>query len=69
MHVHFSLLTTLSFSRRCTCLSQMTQSANQTRKLIIALDVGTTFSGAAYAILEPGEEAKIRSVSRRILSP
>jgi len=36
----------------------------QTRSLVIALDVGTTFSGVSYAILEPGEIPKIHGVTR-----
>jgi hypothetical protein len=48
------------------------KSASETRKpyrgtvrgLIIALDVGTTFSGVSYAILEPGEVPKIHGVTR-----
>ncbi|KAG6330080.1 hypothetical protein ID866_9008, partial [Astraeus odoratus] len=35
-----------------------------TRSLVIALDVGTTFSGVSYAILEPGEVPKIHGVTR-----
>lgn len=38
-----------------------------TRALVIALDVGTTFSGVSYAILEPGEVAKIHGVTRYVL--
>jgi hypothetical protein len=34
------------------------------RSLVIALDVGTTFSGVSYAILEPGEVPKIHGVTR-----
>lgn len=34
------------------------------RSLVIALDVGTTFSGVSYAILEPGEIPKIHGVTR-----
>ena len=36
----------------------------QTRSLVLALDVGTTFSGVSYAILEPGEVPKIHGVTR-----
>ena len=36
------------------------------RKLIVALDIGTTFSGAAYALLDPGEVTQIRSVTRQV---
>jgi hypothetical protein len=35
-----------------------------TRGLVIALDVGTTFSGVSYAFLEPGEVPKIHGVTR-----
>lgn len=34
------------------------------RSLVIALDIGTTFSGVSYAILEPGEVPKIHGVTR-----
>ena len=39
------------------------------RKLIIALDIGTTFSGAAYALLDPGQVPQTRSVTRQVLPP
>ena len=35
-----------------------------TRSLVLALDIGTTFSGVSYAILEPGEVPKIHGVTR-----
>ncbi|KAF8626102.1 hypothetical protein AX17_006598 [Amanita inopinata Kibby_2008] len=34
------------------------------RALVVAIDVGTTFSGVSYAILEPGEIPKIHGVTR-----
>ncbi|KAL4245026.1 hypothetical protein ABKN59_002860 [Abortiporus biennis] len=34
------------------------------RKLVIAFDVGTTYSGIAYTILDPGEIPKIQAVTR-----
>ncbi|KJA20609.1 hypothetical protein HYPSUDRAFT_1090755 [Hypholoma sublateritium FD-334 SS-4] len=34
------------------------------RKLVLAFDVGTTFSGISYSILEPGQEPTIRGVTR-----
>ncbi|KAJ4477259.1 hypothetical protein J3R30DRAFT_3290784 [Lentinula aciculospora] len=34
------------------------------RSLVLAFDVGTTFSGVSYAILEPGEIPKIHGVTR-----
>ena len=34
------------------------------RKLVLALDIGTTFSGAAYAFLDPGEVPQIHSVTK-----
>ena len=39
----------------------------RSRKLVIAFDIGTSFSGAAYALLEPGEVPRIRSVKRQVL--
>ena len=39
------------------------------QKLIVALDIGTTFSGAAYALLDPGKIPQTRSVTRRALPP
>ncbi|KAF8802608.1 hypothetical protein BYT27DRAFT_7196548 [Phlegmacium glaucopus] len=34
------------------------------RKLVLAFDVGTTFSGISYCILDPGEVPEIRGVTR-----
>jgi molecular chaperone DnaK (HSP70) len=34
------------------------------RKLILAFDIGTTNSGAAYAFLDPGEIPKINLVTK-----
>ena len=36
------------------------------RKLVVALDIGTTFSGAAYSLLDPGEVPQIQPVTRRV---
>jgi len=36
----------------------------QTRSLVIAIDIGTTFSGVSYAILEPDTIPKIHGVTR-----
>ncbi|KAF9496734.1 hypothetical protein BDN71DRAFT_1482148 [Pleurotus eryngii] len=38
--------------------------SGSSRSLVIAFDVGTTFSGVSYAILEPGEVPKIHGVTR-----
>ena len=43
--------------------------AGTSRKLVVALDIGTTFSGAAYALLDPGEVPQIQSVTRQIFPP
>ena len=43
-----------------------TQYSGLSRKLVIAFDIGTTFSGAAYSLLDPGEVPKIQSVTRRV---
>jgi len=37
------------------------------KALAIALDVGTTFSGVSYAVLDPGEVPKIYEVTRSVL--
>ena len=42
--------------------------SGNTRSLVLAFDVGTTFSGVSYAILEPNEIPKIHGVTRCILS-
>ena len=34
------------------------------RKLVLAFDVGTTFSGVAYAFLDPGQVPEIRPVTK-----
>jgi len=39
------------------------------RKLIVALDIGTTFSGAAYVFLDPGQIPTIRSVTKQVFLP
>jgi hypothetical protein len=36
------------------------------RKLAVAFDIGTTFSGAAYVFLDPGEVPIIRSVTKQV---
>jgi len=34
------------------------------RKLVLAFDIGTTYSGAAYAFLDPGEVPQINPVTK-----
>jgi hypothetical protein len=34
------------------------------KKLVLAFDVGTTYSGISYSILDPGEVPQIRGVTR-----
>ncbi|KAH9924777.1 uncharacterized protein B0H18DRAFT_1011158 [Fomitopsis serialis] len=34
------------------------------RKLVISIDIGTTYSGVAYCVLDPGEIPKVLSVTR-----
>jgi len=41
--------------------------SGSSRKLVVAVDIGTTFSGAAYAFLDPGQFPQIRSVTRSVL--
>ena len=39
------------------------------RKLVVALDIGTKSSGAAYAFLDRGKVPEIRSVTRQVFLP
>ncbi|KAF9783743.1 hypothetical protein BJ322DRAFT_876964 [Thelephora terrestris] len=39
------------------------------RKLVLAFDIGTTYSGAAYAFLDPGEVPQIHSVTKYLGNP
>jgi len=53
----------------CLSLSPIMEAARArysglSRKLVVALDIGTTYSGAAYALLDPGEVPQIQSVTR-----
>ena len=34
------------------------------RKLVLAFDVGTTYSGISYCILDPGDVPQIKGVTR-----
>ena len=35
-------------------------------KLVLGIDIGTTYSGVAYAFLDPGETPRIHSVTRYV---
>ena len=41
--------------------------AGDTRSLVLAFDIGTTFSGISYALLDPGQVPQINSVTRFVL--
>ena len=61
----------ISDSTRCLFLTPVMDTARAhysgpSRKLVIALDIGTTFSGAAYALLDPGGVPQIQSVTRQV---
>ena len=43
--------------------------SGSSRKLVVTLDIGTTFSGAAYAFLDPDETPTIRSVTKQVFHP
>ncbi|KAF5354269.1 hypothetical protein D9756_006964 [Leucocoprinus leucothites] len=45
-------------------MSTRTPYSGTERKLVLALDVGTTYSGISYAILDPGREPDIKPVTR-----
>ncbi|KAI5114568.1 hypothetical protein M0805_008181 [Coniferiporia weirii] len=36
----------------------------ESRRLVISFDVGTTFSGVSYCLLDPGQEPKICNITR-----
>ncbi|RXW25679.1 hypothetical protein EST38_g186 [Candolleomyces aberdarensis] len=44
--------------------TQSTPYAGTRRKLVLAFDVGTTYSGISYSILDPGQVPEIKSVNR-----
>jgi hypothetical protein len=37
------------------------------RRLVLAFDLGTTYSGVSYAVLDPGKVPRIQTVSRSVL--
>ncbi|KXN81415.1 Heat shock 70 kDa protein 12B [Leucoagaricus sp. SymC.cos] len=45
-------------------MSKRVPYAGKDRKLVFAFDVGTTYSGISYAILDPGREPDIKPVTR-----
>ena len=60
-----------AYSLPCPCLAlapimdtTRAHYSGPSRRLVVALDIGTTFSGAAYALLDPGEIPIIRSVTK-----
>ena len=36
------------------------------RALVLAFDIGTTFSGVSYALLDPGQIPQINSITRYV---
>ena len=40
--------------------------AGDKRALVLAFDIGTTFSGVSYTLLDPGEIPVIKSVERHV---
>jgi len=40
--------------------------AGDRRTLVLAFDIGTTFSGISYVLLDPGQVPKINSVARSV---
>ncbi|KAH9910870.1 uncharacterized protein B0H18DRAFT_1065862 [Fomitopsis serialis] len=43
---------------------QLDPYTGNSRKLVISIDIGTTYSGVAYCVLDPGEVPKVLSVTR-----
>ena len=50
-------------NRRCSPMPREPYEGTS-RKLVLAFDIGTTYSGAAYAFLDPGEVPEIDSVKK-----
>ena len=48
--------------------SQTPAYKGSTRRVVIAFDIGTTFSGVSYCILDPGVVPKICSLTRCVAS-
>ncbi|VDB95850.1 unnamed protein product [Peniophora sp. CBMAI 1063] len=46
--------------------SHRTPYAGTKRKLVIAFDLGTTYSGVSYAVLDPGKVPEIKTVTRYV---
>ncbi|TFK33569.1 hypothetical protein BDQ12DRAFT_738725 [Crucibulum laeve] len=49
-------------------MSTRTAYTGSSRKVILAFDVGTTFSGISYSILDPGQVPEIKGVTRQVKS-
>ena len=47
-------------------MAARTRCSGSSRKLVLAFDIGTTFSGAAYALLDPNKVPQIQSVTRHV---
>src|SRR5712671_346475 len=67
--LHHSSISLSSPSRPLMTITSDTRKpyGGSTRSLVLAFDVGTTFSGVSYAILEPNEIPKIHGVTRCVL--
>ena len=52
-----------------TPIMDATRYSGPSKELVVALNIGITFSSAAYAFLDPGEIPIIRSVTKQVLLP
>ena len=57
------------YTPRSQIMNSLSPFSGLSRKLVIAFDVGTTYSGIGYAILDPGHVPKIQGVTRYIIPP
>lgn len=53
-----------SFIVSLTIMLPLSPYKGNSRKLVIGIDIGTTFSGVAYCVLDPGEVPKVLSITR-----
>ena len=58
----------MNTSRNASSLLQPQPYKGKSTGIVFGIDVGTTFSGVSYAILEPGEVPKIHGVTRYVPS-
>ena len=56
----------MNAARNASSPLQLQPYKGKSTSIVFGIDVGTTFSGVSYAILEPGEVPKIHGVTRYV---